>query len=219
MNRGRHVVATESVAGGRLVATHAFFGDTGAEALERARAHERRKLGTLGQPPAPSLVWQPVPAASDYAFAQGGRYAVLASVSKDYSLAQVRSYLTGHGWTVTYAWEQGTPTRNTYPVDQWLAGLAPDTTSNHRWLYAEANRTGPDVTIGASSPWPFTFYAISDVMVAVAAPPSAAPASPTLPSSPAVPSPARPSAAPVALGVVIVGTLAAAAYVVFRRLL
>ena len=129
-----------------------------------------------------SLVWSKVdPTGSDYAFGQGHRYAVLASVSKNYSLAEVQSYMAAHGWTVTYAWEQGQASRGLYPIDQWLQGLAPDTTSNHRWVYGEANRTDVDTTIGVDAPWPLTIYHVADVLEAVPGQPSAPSVVATLP--------------------------------------
>jgi hypothetical protein len=130
-----------------------------------------------------SLVWATVPPnGSDYGFAQGERYAVLASVSLNYSLDEIRGYMSSHGWTVTYAWEQGQPSRGLYPIDSWLEGLAADTTSNHRWVYGEANRTDVDTTIGVDPPWPLTIYHIADVLHAVPGPPSAPPVVSTLPA-------------------------------------
>ena len=129
-------------------------------------------LGMLGDDaPSAPMVWSEIqPAGSDYAVQQGQRYAALASVSKNYTLAQVQSYLDGHGWQVTYGWEQGTATRGQFAIDQWLAALAPDTTSNHRWLYAEANRTGANATLGVDAPWPLTIYHVAHVFQAVPAP-------------------------------------------------
>ncbi|MGH8749939.1 MAG: hypothetical protein ACREU5_12645, partial [Burkholderiales bacterium] len=118
------------------------------------------------------------PSDGEYAAAQGHRYAALASASKNYSLAQIEDYLNAHGWSVTYAWEQGTPTRGQFAVDTWLASLPADTTDNHRWIYAEANRTGPDASLGADPPWPLTLYHLAHVFEAV---PGAA--VPTLPMS------------------------------------
>lgn len=122
------------------------------------------------------LVWGKVdPSGSDYDFSQGHRYAVLASVSKNYSLAEIQSYMTSHGWTVTYAWEQGTAGRGQYPIDAWLQGLAADTTDNHRWVYGEANRTDVDTSIGVDAPWPLTIYHVADVLEAVPGQPNAPP--------------------------------------------
>lgn len=208
MDRGRHVVAAESVSGGRLVGTHAFFGDSPDEAERRYRAYLLRKgAQALGQPPAstPSLVWQSIaPSGDSYQVQQGARYAALASVSKNYALSDVVSYLGSHGWIVTYSWEQGQASRGLYPVDDWLSSLAPDTTDNHRWLYAEANRSGADASLGVKAPWPFTFYSIANVFQAVPAPavaPSAAPVAPVLPP-PASVSASSPAPAPVAVYVV-----------------
>lgn len=132
-------------------------------------------------PLATPLVWGKVdPSGSDYAFAQGHRYAVLASVSKNYSLAEVENYMTSHGWTVTYAWEQGQPSRGLFPIDTWLQGLAPDATDNHRWIYGEANRADVDTSIGVDAPWPLTVYHIADVLEAVPGQPGAPPVVATL---------------------------------------
>ena len=159
-----------------------------------------------------SLVWQEIqPTGSAFAFAQGQRYAILASVSRGQSLAAIESYLTSHGWTVTYAWEQGTPTRGQYAIDAWLASLTPDPNTSHRWVYGEADRTGATTTIGKNAPWPLTVYEIAHVFEAVPAPmePSGpAPPPPALPSAtPPTPAPASSPAAAIALGVGIVGGL------------
>ena len=116
-----------------------------------------------------NLVWHEVAPDSGnaFTFAEGDRYAVLASVSRNFTLDQVRKYMTDNGWQLTYAWEQGTPTRDTYAIDAWLAKLAPDPTANHRWVYGEANRVGADWTKGADAPWPFTIYHIAHVFEAV----------------------------------------------------
>lgn len=71
----------------------------------------------------------------------------------------------------------------------WLDSLEPDPTGNHRWLYVEANRTGPDDTVSASPPWPLTIYHVADVFRAVPAPPSGTPTVPTLPGQPPASSP------------------------------
>jgi len=162
------------------------------------------------------LVWSEQAAnGSDYDFASGGRYAVLASVSLNYSLSDVTSYLTNHGWAVTYAWEQGTPSRGIYPVDAWLDGLAPDTTSNHRWLYAEANRTGGDTSYGVNAPWPLTIYSISHVLHAEPAP--AGQEAPVLPPTTSAPASSGPGVgAIIALGV-LSGALGAVGYLLVRR--
>lgn len=171
----------------------------------------------LGQ--ATHLVWSEEPPQGDrYPFGQGHRYAVLASVSQNYSLSDVVSYLTNHGFDVTYAWEQGTPTRNMYAVDDWLSSLAPDETSNHRWLYAEANRTGPDTTYGITSPWPFTIYTISHVLLAVPAPAGAPNAAPVLPPPTSnLPAPSGPGAGTVVALAVLAGAVGAVGYLLLRR--
>ena len=221
MDRGRFVVATESVHGGRLVGTHAFFGYTPDEAEARRRAYEARKYSQatrLGQPPATSLVWQSIaPSNGSYSVAQGARYAGLASVSKNYSLADVQNYLNGHGWAVTYAWEQGQASRAEYAIDDWLASLAPDTTDNHRWLYVEGNRTGSDATLGASAPWPFTFYAIANVFQAVPAPPSAPAPAPTLPATVTPAAPSTSSPATYVVGGIAAGALLTGALFALKR--
>jgi hypothetical protein len=232
MHRGPFVVAAESVHGGRLAATHTFFGDTEEQARARFLAYEARKAfgvaphhdaHALGQAP-PALVWHSVaPSGGDYSFASGERYAVLASVSKNYSKQEVSDYLTAHGWTVTYAWEEGQAgARAAYPIDAWLDSLAPDVTSNHRWLYAEANRTGPTVLLGVSAPWPLTIYQIANVFQAVPAPPGLADASAPAPFPSSPPTAAPPTRAPaIALvgGGFALGLAASLAIALARRLL
>jgi hypothetical protein len=150
---------------------------------------------TLGDPPPdPPLVWGEIfpDTSGDFAIVEGGRYAVLASLSKNYSLAQAMAYLTGHGWSVTYSWETGQQTRGQYPVDAWLEQLAPDTRDNHRWVYGEANRTGASTTLAQDPPWPLTLYHVAHVLRAVPAasvpggsanlPDPASPGCPTIPS-------------------------------------
>jgi hypothetical protein len=149
------------------------------------------------------LVWHAEPpSGGDYTFSTGERYAVLASVSKNYGEQEVRDYLTSSGWTVTYAWEQGQASRGAYPIDAWLDALAPDTRDNHRWLYAEANRTGPSTSIGAAAPWPLTIYQIASVFRAVPAPPTAPGAlpEPVLPAGAPAPAAAAPAPAIALLG-------------------
>lgn len=138
--------------------------------------------GSLGVPAGP-LVWSELPPTnSSYTFTQGDRFAVLASVSKDFTLAQVVNYMNTNGWDVTYSWEQGSPTRGQFPIDTFLANLAPDTTDNHRWIYGEANRVGADWTKGVDAPWPLTVYHIADVLKAVPAPAGGATTPPVLPT-------------------------------------
>jgi hypothetical protein len=166
------------------------------------------------------MVWAGVPLSPDGSFpiAQGARYAVLASVTRNYSLAEVASYLNGHGWQTTYAWEEGSPTRGLYAIDTWLASLAADATNNHRWVYGEANRTGASESLGAHAPWPFTFYAIAHVFRAVPAPPGQTPGPPELPP----PSENAPPAATVPTAIVVLGSgavVAAIAYALYRWVL
>jgi hypothetical protein len=120
-------------------------------------------------------VWQELPIAGSITVEQGQRYAALADVTRNASLSSIVSYLGGHGWAVTYAWEEGQPSRGLYAVDAWLAGLSPDTTDNHRWVWIEANRTGQTTAVSAASSWPLTVYALGKAFEAVAAPPGAAP--------------------------------------------
>jgi hypothetical protein len=124
----------------------------------------------LGQ--AASFVWQEIQAQSgSFALTAGQEYAVLASVSKNYSLSDVENYLTSHGYQVLYGWEYGTPTRSPPgSMDQWLASLPADTTDNHRWIYGEVIPSAA-TSIGQSAPWPLTVYSIAHAFVAVAAPP------------------------------------------------
>jgi hypothetical protein len=154
--------------------------------------------GTLGD--AAPLVWQEEKAMGDaFPIESGGRYAVLASVSHNYSVSEIVDYLDRNGWTVTYAWEQGTATRDLYAIDTWLSSLVADPTNNHRWVYGEANRTGAAEALSSRAPWPFTFYSIAHVFRAVPAPPSA--------PGPDLPSPATPPPPPKAIpaSVLVVG--------------
>jgi hypothetical protein len=134
-------------------------------------------------------VWREIqPSSGDFTFEPGQRYAVLASVSKDYSLDEVKKKAESEGFDVTYTWEQGDPSRATYVIDNWLQQLAPDTTSNHRWLYAEGNFGGAKAwTVGQDPPWPFSMYHVAHVFQAVDAAnpvtPTDTPAEPELPSS------------------------------------
>lgn len=127
-------------------------------------------------------VWSEVHATSgDFRFEPGQRYAVLASVSRNYSLSEIETKATGKGFSITYAWESGAPGRGLYNIDAWLASLPADTTSNHRWVYAEGNFGGAETwTLGQDPPWPFTVYHVAEVFEAVDAPEQApAPALPT----------------------------------------
>lgn len=114
-------------------------------------------------------IWQEIqPVNGSFAISQGSRYAILASVASGQSLDTIRSYLTGHGWDVTYLWEEGTPTRGQYAVDDWLASLPADTTSGQRWVYGEANRTGADTTIDVDKGFLWiTIYHVAHAFVAM----------------------------------------------------
>jgi hypothetical protein len=158
------------------------------------------------------LVWDEIaPSSGHYAIGQGDRYAVLASVSRDYSLTDVTAYLAGHGWRVTYAWEQGTATRDAFAIDAWLASLPADPTPNHRWVYGEADRLAGSATLGQAAPWPFTFFHLVHVFRAVPAPPGSADVPPVLPpaNAPAASSgSSAPALALIGLGVGVLGALA-----------
>lgn len=143
------------------------------------------------------LVWSQIaPGGGSFTVATGQRYAALASVTRDQTLPAVVNYLSGHGWLVTYAWEQGQASRNTYAVDDWLSSLAPDTAGNHRWVWIEADRTGATATLGQSAPWPFTFYSIAHAFLATPAPPGASASAAPGPALPPASSIAAPSAGP-----------------------
>lgn len=151
-------------------------------------------LGDSSSEAGPSLVWAAEPASgNDYAFQSAHRYAVLASVSLNYSLAQIAAKMTSLGFVVTYAWEQGQPTRGLYAIDAWLASLPVDATENHRWVYGEANFAGADTTLAIDAPWPLTIYHVAQVFEAVPAPPAGAPL-------PSLPVPASVASAPAAPG-------------------
>lgn len=154
-------------------------------------------------PSTPNLQWQEIfpDGSSDFAIVAGGRYAALASASLNYDLPTIQSYLNAHGWTVTYAWEYGTPTRNIYQIDTWLQQLTADPTSNHRWVWIEANRTGDATTLGQTPPWPLTIYRVSHAFQAMPAPVGSTSTTDTIqlpnPNSPGCP--VIPSKVPTAL--------------------
>jgi hypothetical protein len=153
----------------------------------------------------PSLAWAAqAPSGSDYAFARGHRYAVLASVSRNYTLAQIVAKMTALGFVVTYAWEEGQASRGLYAIDAWLASVPPDVTSNHRWVYGEADFTAADTTLAIDAPWPLTIYHVAQVFEAVPAPAGGAPA-------PALPPPAAEVSAPAPSGPSALEVLAIAA--------
>jgi hypothetical protein len=118
-------------------------------------------------------VWTEQAADADdkFTFSPGERYAVLASASKNYTVAQIAAYIQGKGFAVTYTWEEGTPTRAEYAIDDWLKAVPADTRDNHRWVYGEGNMGGAAPwTIGRDAPWPFTVYHVAHVMKATDAP-------------------------------------------------
>jgi hypothetical protein len=88
------------------------------------------------------------PADGSYTFQPGQRYAVLASVSSDYSLDSIKEKATAQGFSITYAWEQGQPA-----TDPFVQNLAPDPIPNHRWIFAEGDfvAAGP-WALGVDSP-------------------------------------------------------------------
>jgi hypothetical protein len=131
-----------------------------------------------------SKVWSQIqPTGDAYAFQPGERYAVLASVSRNFTLDQIKAKAESQGFSVTYDWEQGSPSRGLYPIDDWLAGLPADTTSNHRWVYAEGNFAGASAwSLSVDPPWPFTIYHVEYVFQAVEAA-ADQPAPPHLPSA------------------------------------
>ena len=156
-------------------------------------------------------VWSEIhPAGGDFAFQPGSRYAVLASVSKNYSLSEVEHAAEGKGFSITYAWEQGDPSRATYAIDAWLASLKPDAIDNHRWIYAEGNFTGSSAwSLSVDPSWPLTLYHVQHVLTAVDAPdpatPGGAPAAPVLPPT----EQAAPSGSSSAVLLAVVGVLGA----------
>lgn len=109
------------------------------------------------------------PADGSYTFQPGARYAVLASVSLDYPLADIQAKAEAQGFQVTYAWQEGQPA-----TDPYLLGLSPDPTPNHRWIFAEGNFTGQGPwSLGVDSPTILfvhtTIWHIEAVFQAVAA--------------------------------------------------
>lgn len=182
--------------------------------LDQVSRH-KGALGTVGAAPGP-MVWQVLaPSGSDYVFKEGERYAVLASVSLNYPLADIEAKMRSEGFDVTYAWEYGTPGRRPpVAIDDWLAGLAADPRSNHRWVYGEVNRSGPDTTIGVDPPWPLTIYHLAQVLEAVPAPPGTAPSD--LPTTVSAGSSSR--AAPIVVAGVSVAALVGLAWAAARWL-
>jgi hypothetical protein len=171
-----------------------------------------------------SKVWSEIqPQSGGFTFQPGERYAVLADVSLNFTLEQIKNKAQSEGFDVTYAWETGDPNRATYQIDNWLASIPADTTSNHRWVYAEGNFSGAAPwVLGAKAPWPLTIYYVSHVFEAVDAPDQPdAPAAPALPPASATTSAAAAwSAAQVAWSVFGVAVLLAAgvdAFVVWHR--
>jgi hypothetical protein len=149
----------------------------------------------------------------DFVFQPGERYAVLASVSKNFTVEQVVKYLAGKGFDVTYSWEQGDDVRRTgtkpmYDVDAWLLTVEPDARENHRWIYGEGNFDGAAPwTVGQNPPSilfvHITVYHVAHVMQAVDGPPNALPS--TAHDAPA-PEPSGKGVGPLALlGVALVG--------------
>ncbi len=180
-------------------------------------------VGTLGDDPSTSsrsssttstdttanLVWTEIfpDSSGDFTVTSGQRYAGLASASLNYTLASIVSYLTNNGWTVTYSWEYGTPTRDEYQIDTWLSQVPADTTSNHRWIWIEANRTGATTTVGQTPPWPLTIYRVAHAFQALPGPPGTGPSNdaPNLPPPTSTGCPTIPSKTPAYLVGGVVG--------------
>jgi hypothetical protein len=125
------------------------------------------------------------------------------SVSSNYTLVQITQKLASKGVHVTYAWEWGQPNRGKYVIDDWIAKLPKDTTSNHRWVYLEGNADGPDTSAGQTSPWPFTIYRVAHVFQSVPVKKGQTPQPLPPPDSPGCP--VIPSRVPVLLGGVAAG--------------
>jgi len=166
-------------------------------------------------------VWNEIqPSGGDFVFEPGERYAVLASASLNYTLDQIAAKAESEGFSVTYKWESGQPSRATYAIDNWLESLPADTTSNHRWVYAEGNFTGSSPwSLGQDPPWPFTMYHVAHVFEAVDAPDQLSDATPTTPTLPSTttsaPASSGPSALALAFGAMLVGVAGYAAGVRF----
>lgn len=149
-------------------------------AVSAARSAASSSSSSPATPPPPSdqadpassgsMVWQNMPPdqGGDFQFAAGHRYAMLVSLSLDYSVEDLEKKITAAGGNVTYAWEWGQPTRGEYAIDDWLANLPADTHANHRWVYGEADN-GKDASLSQDSPWPTTIYHVDRVMEAVPA--------------------------------------------------
>lgn len=119
---------------------------------------------------ATAMVWTKVGAqGDDVAMQPGERYAVLASVSKNFSKDQVVAKAATYGFNVSYAWEAGDPKRpEDYNVDEWLASLPADPNDSHRFMYGEGTFAGGSPwKLGGSAPWPLTIYTLEDSFHAV----------------------------------------------------
>lgn len=168
-------------------------------------------------------VWSEIqPVNGGFAFEPGQRYAVLADVSLNFTLAQIQSKAESEGFQVTYAWETGQASRATYAIDNWLDSLPPDTTSNHRWVYAEGNFNGAAPwTLNEKAPLPLTIYYVAHVFEAVDAPDQpSAPTEPVLPPASQTKAAAAWSAAQLAwsaFGLVVLVAAGVDAFVLWRK--
>jgi hypothetical protein len=97
------------------------------------------------------LSWRVLaPADGDYSIVMGRTYAAQASATKNYTKSQIATYLASHGWGSVSIAETGDPG----------VSLPVDANTNHRTIYVQAMRTGPDASLSEDSS-PFTIYSIT----------------------------------------------------------
>jgi hypothetical protein len=93
----------------------------------------------------PVVFWTPMqPVNGSYTLIPGLRYRGVASVSVNYSKAQVMSYLSSTGWSGVVAYDVG----DALPLD-WPAESTGALEPGRRWIRVEAQRTGTSATIAA----------------------------------------------------------------------
>lgn len=160
-------VAALGALGGMLIG--ALMGSTqGTPAPEPAPPgpiHDTRKKpvpdeGPGVNPPLPAATWAPVsPFGGNFAFLQGTRYRITASVGSQFSAGQVASFLGDRGWTDLNFFEDGKQPAD-WPPDENLSGLE----SGRRWLRGEGLHTGPAEERAISGPSVFfPLYRIANV--------------------------------------------------------
>ena len=80
-------------------------------------------------------------AQGNYLASPGNRYAALLSVDARAKVSDAVDELKKEGFTVTYSWQSGQPTRGQFLIDNWISGL-PAPTKGTNWMYFELNYAG-----------------------------------------------------------------------------